>query len=63
MACGRADASVRGAAEARAGDAVIDDTGAAGALRGAGLAAITGEAPPFCSIMRIASSGVGMSAT
>ena len=40
----------------------MEDDVAAGALRGAALP-ITGDAPPFCSSILIASSGVGRSAT
>ena len=63
--CGRGDGSapVRGAAVARAGDgwavAMVD----AGALRDEPFPAIAGEAPPFCSSIFMASSGVGISAT
>src|ERR1700754_4018359 len=62
--CGRGDASAppRGAEDVRGEDDCIDEDGAAGALRGAALP-ITGDAPPFCSSVRIASSGVGRSAT
>jgi len=64
-ACGRADGSalVLGAADARIGvdGDDIDDTGAA--RDGAALPDITGDDPPFCSSILIASSGVGMSAT
>src|ERR1700722_7032134 len=73
--CGRAEASAlaRGAEAARAGEAGIEETPDAEftddelpepcAPRGMALAAITGEAPPFCSSILIASSGVGRSAT
>ena len=69
--CGRADASApfRDKVGARIGEDCIDDmveeeTVAAGADRdGAALPDITGDPPPFCSSIRIASSGVGMSAT
>ena len=52
----------RGADAARDGEDCMDDDGVAGALRAA-AAPITGDAPPFCSSILIASSGVGMSAT
>jgi hypothetical protein len=62
--CGRTDASAlaRGAADARGCEA-IEDTVDAGALRDAVPPEIACDAPPFCSIILIASSGVGMSAT
>jgi hypothetical protein len=42
----------------------MEDTVEAGALRDADAPlATTGEPPPFCSSILIASSGVGMSAT
>src|SRR6202140_1408354 len=65
LICGRGDASSadRGAPDARAGEDCIDDVPGAGAVRDAPFAATTGEVPPFCSSILIASSGVGMSAT
>src|ERR1700733_2687647 len=73
--CGRAETSAlaRGADAARGGEDGIEETPDAElpdealpepcAPRGMALAAITGEAPPFCSSILIASSGVGRSAT
>ena len=68
--CGRAEASapLRGEAGERICDAdegadAIDDTVAAGAPRDAALDVTTGEVSLFGSSIRIASSGVGMSAT
>ena len=51
-----------------AGLKVVSDGGAAEiaeaeVLRGAAFAPASGDAPPPCSIIRIASSGVGISAT
>ena len=66
--CGRADASVpvRGDEGARMGDEGIEDEDTEGAdagRAGAALTDATGELPPFWSSIRIASSGVGRSAT
>jgi hypothetical protein len=64
IGCARASALARGAAVGpRADDDGIADIVEAGALRGAVLLEVTAEEPPFCSIIRIASSGVGRSAT
>ena len=66
MVCGRAEASapVRGAEGARIGADCMDEIVEAGAARDGGTAPeITGEPPPFCSSILMASSGVGMSAT
>ena len=64
IGCGRASALARGAAAGARADADgIADIVGAGALRGAALLEATGDEPPFCSIIRIASSGVGKSAT
>src|ERR1700675_4348728 len=59
MACGRADASApaRGAAGARTGEEEMEDSVEAGALRDDdALPESTGEPPPFCSSILIASS-------
>jgi hypothetical protein len=47
----------------RAGAGCIAELPGAGALRDTPLPATAGDAPPFCSSILIASSGVGMSAT
>jgi hypothetical protein len=65
--CGRADASapLRCTVGARIGADDIADTVEVGAAdrAGAELPETTGDPPPFCSSIRIASSGVGRSAT
>jgi hypothetical protein len=63
--CGREDASSagRGALDDRGGDDGINELPGAGAPCDAPFPAATGDPPLFCSSIRIASSGVGMSAT